>query len=389
MTEDAQRGTRNAERATTSDRNGAAAAGRRSWDTWPSYDAAALGLRNYWYPVAWSARVGRRAQGVILLGEKVMLVRDRDGKVRALANRCPHRGVPLSLGKQEAPGTWSCRYHGWTYDLADGTMVACLTDGPDSPLVGKVRVQTFPVAERLGLVWVYVGDLAAPPVEVDIPEELLANPVSLGGRISERGGNWRYAAENGFDEGHAKYLHRDALWTLFRHLPAYNRASVVPSEDGQWITRVPRDVALEADYPVVGHWPPRPFWKRGGRGPVCSIRLPGTLRIDYGAWTHYEWYVPTTEARHRYVQVAAKLTSGLDAVAFRARYAAYIRWVFHKHFNDQDATMVETMDIPPERLYRPDVSIIAWRKLCETARGVARPSAPIGVTHEHDTEEDT
>jgi hypothetical protein len=43
--------------------------------------------------------------------------------------------------------------------------------------------------------------------------------------------------------------------------------------------------------------------------------------------------------------------------------------VFHTQFNDQDAAMVETMDIPPERLYRPDVSIIAWRKMCEHPRG--------------------
>jgi hypothetical protein len=117
---------------------------------------------------------------------------------------------------------------------------------------------------------------------------------------------------------------------------------------------------------------------------VTSIRLPATLRVHYGEWAHYEWYVPTTADRHRYVQVAAKLTSGLDAVTFRLRYAAYIRWVFHKRFNDQDASMVETMSIPPERLYRPDVSIIAWRRLCETARGAASPAAVLATVHESD-----
>jgi phenylpropionate dioxygenase-like ring-hydroxylating dioxygenase large terminal subunit len=361
--------------------------GRRSWDTWPVYDAAVLGLRNYWYPIAWSRRIGtKKPLALRLLGEPVMLVRDAAGGVRAIGNRCPHRGVPLSLGKQEARGTWSCRYHGWTYDLQSGVMVACLTDGPDSPLVGNVRVPTYPVAERLGLVWVYVGDHPAPPVEADIPDELLEHPVALGGRITDRRGNWRYAAENGFDEGHAKYLHRDSLWTLLRRLPAYNRASVVPSEDGKWITRVQREVAMEADYPVIGHWPPRPWWKRGGRGPTTSIRLPGVLRVHYGEWAHYEWYVPTTIDRHRYLQIAAKLTSGLDAMTFRLRYATYIRWIFHGRFNDQDATMVETMDIPPERLYRPDVSIIAWRKLCETARGLGSKSAALRPVHEREVE---
>jgi hypothetical protein len=114
--------------------------------------------------------------------------------------------------------------------------------------------------------------------------------------------------------------------------------------------------------------------------------LPGILRVHYGEWAHYEWYVPTVEHKHRYVQVAAKLTSGLDAATFRLRYATYIRWIFHGRFNDQDATMVETMDIPPERLYRPDVSIIAWRKLCESARGVSARPAAMEAVHEREVE---
>ena len=372
---------------------GATSLGRERWDTWPTYDAAVLGFRNYWYPVAWSSelRAGGKPLGLTLLGDRVMVLRDRDGEVRALADRCPHRGVPLSLGKQEVAGTWSCIYHGWTYDLSSGSMVACLTDGPDSPLVGKVRVPTYPVVDRLGLIWIFMGatDEGIPPVEVevDMPSEWLSGAITLAGRITERAGNWRYAAENGFDEGHAKYLHRDSAWTFFRKLPAYNRASVAPSPDGQWITRIPSNVAMVADYPVVGQWPRNKWWKRGGRGPTTSIRLPGLLRVDYGEWAHYEWYVPTESGRHRYVQVAARQVGGLDGARFSLKYRAYTRWIFHGMFNDQDAAMVETMQIPPERLYRPDVSIIAWRKLCEHPRAagdVARDGRVFSETVQED-----
>jgi phenylpropionate dioxygenase-like ring-hydroxylating dioxygenase large terminal subunit len=366
------------------DTRGAAALGRQSWDTWPTYEATVLGFRDYWYPVAWSKSIGRKPIALTLLGDKVMLLRDRDGQPRALHNRCPHRGVPLSLGRQEAPGTWSCIYHGWTYDIQSGVMVACLTDGPDSPLAGRVRVRTYPVAERLGLVWVFFGEGTPPPVEADIPEELIENPVALGGRITERRGNWRYAAENGYDEGHAKFLHRHSLWTLFRRLPAYNRASVAPTADSKWITRIPSNVTMQAEYPVVGTWPRHPWWKGGGKGPRTSIRLPGILRVDYGEWAHYEWYVPLDESHHRYIQLAAQSASGMRAWLFKLRYRAYVSWVFHKHFNDQDATMVETMDIPPERLYRPDVSIIAWRKMCENPRGT---DAQLREFHEHEIEQ--
>jgi phenylpropionate dioxygenase-like ring-hydroxylating dioxygenase large terminal subunit len=359
--------------------------GRRSWSTWPAYDAAELGLREYWYPVMWSRRLGRKAVPLKALGEDVMLVRDRDGKPRALANRCPHRGVPLSLGRQAFGGTWSCWYHGWTYNLADGLMVACLTDGPDSPLCGKVRVKTYPVEERLGLVWLFVGDGPPPPVEDDIPSELLTRPSARAGRITIRPGNWRLAAENGFDEGHAKFLHRNSLWTLLRRMPAYSRTHVEPTEEG-WITRITTKVGMEeVDYPGLGKWPKRDWWRRRGGAPVCSIRLPNVLRIAYPEWTHYEWYVPTDAEHHRYIQLAAKFTTGLDALWFKLRYWAYIRWIFHGRFNDQDAVMVETMDIPPERLYRPDVSIIAWRKLCEHPRGTGGAGGE--ALHEADVEQ--
>jgi nitrite reductase/ring-hydroxylating ferredoxin subunit len=175
---------------------------------WPRYDAAALGFRNYWYPVTWSRQIGARPYTVRLLGDPIMLRREQE-KIYAFYDQCPHRGIPLSVGRQEFPGTWSCRYHGWTYDLESGVLKAALTDGPDSPICGKVRVRTYPVEERAGLVWVWMG-VEAPtvPVEADIPEEFLGPDTVVVGRITDRDGNWRYAAENGFDSSHAKYLHR-------------------------------------------------------------------------------------------------------------------------------------------------------------------------------------
>ena len=82
--------------------------GRQDWSTWPTYDEASLGLRNYWYPVMWSRDVGAKPVPVKLLGDTVMLMRD-GGTVAALHDRCPHRGVPLSLGTQIFPGTITCR----------------------------------------------------------------------------------------------------------------------------------------------------------------------------------------------------------------------------------------------------------------------------------------
>jgi phenylpropionate dioxygenase-like ring-hydroxylating dioxygenase large terminal subunit len=287
--------------------------------------------------------------------------------------------VPLShpMASQEFPGTWTCCYHGWTFDLETGTLVAAITDGPDSPICGKVAVRTYPVEERIGLVWIYLGDAESPPpVEADIPSELLATDAVVVGRRTERHGNWRFGAENGIDEGHAKFLHRRSLWVLRRQMPTWVRHHMEPTGEG-WITRVPDEVHYDTEFPKLGTWPKRRFWRTRGRGKATvSIRLPCALRVAYDAWRHFEWWVPTDPDHHIYIQLISKRAGPLERLRFRFYYRAWVRWVFHGLFNDEDRLMVDVMDAPPERLYRPDVAITEWRKLCETqARGGPQPAS--------------
>ena len=87
------------------------ASGPSPYRSWPRYEAANSGFRNYWYPVLESRLLKQAPKAVKVVGEKIVLVRDGN-KVRALNDRCPHRGVPLSAGRREFPGTISCIYHG-------------------------------------------------------------------------------------------------------------------------------------------------------------------------------------------------------------------------------------------------------------------------------------
>jgi phenylpropionate dioxygenase-like ring-hydroxylating dioxygenase large terminal subunit len=365
--------------------------GRQDWSTWPTYAAASHGLRDYWYPVMWSRELTGKPKAVTLLGTKIVLGRD-GGEPWALADRCPHRGVPLSLGTREFPGTISCPYHGWTFDVKTGGLCAVITDGPDSPMVGKASVTRYPTAERLGLVWVYLSDQPekaadVPPVEAHIPAELTSAATVVVGRIEPgRRGNWRYATENGFDEGHAKFLHRKSLWTLFRQLPVWNETKVERSDDGEWVIRRQQRVHWEAEFPGLGRWTQARWWKRGpsaaGRQGAdrtsreiralhlpparTSVRTPGIVRVVYPRYIHYEWAVAETADTHRYVQLLAGFTPGWWArLWFRAKYLLAIRWIFHGQFTGQDAWMVNVMDVPPERLYRPDASVLGWRKFVE------------------------
>ncbi|WP_432837740.1 Rieske 2Fe-2S domain-containing protein [Dactylosporangium sp. CA-092794] len=370
----------------------AAAQAGNDWSSWPVYEAAELGFRNYWYPVQWADRIGTKPVPVTLCGERLVLIRDGE-EIHALHDRCPHRGVPLSLGRRQYPGTISCPYHGWTYRLDSGQMCAALTDGPGSPINNRVSVRTYPVRQRFGLVFVYLGDGDPHPLEQDLPDELVNNAFVMGGRSDIRSGNWRFAAENGFDEGHAKYLHNTALWRMFKVMPAWNVTRIV--EDGPWLIRVQDEVHWEADFPGVGTWTNKRWWRRlplpdapgntGDANPVIaamdlpgfvSIRLPGLLRVAYPHFIHYEWYVPVDADSVRYVQLMVRFEEGVKATWFKAKYLAAIRWLFHGQFTAQDAWMVDVMDAPPEKLYRPDLSLTAWRRLVERVAPAVQRNPP-------------
>ncbi|MFF0451343.1 Rieske 2Fe-2S domain-containing protein [Streptomyces sp. NPDC004609] len=361
--------------------------GRQDWSSWPHYQAAAAGFRGYWYPVTHSSQVTGRPRQITLLGEKIVLIRD-GGTVYALKDRCPHRGVPLSEGSRQFAGTISCPYHGWTFDLRTGELKAAITDGPASPICGKVTQPTYGTAERLGMVWVFVGDGEdVPPIDGQLPEELVDNPAVVGSRIQPRPGDWRFACENGYDEGHAKYLHRTALWRLFKAMPVWNETRIV--QRGRWIYRVQDKQHWEADFPGLGKWsnqawfktkPPKEVANIGNTGghravdPViaaqdypgfASVSMPGVLRIVYPTFVHYEFYVPVDEDSHLYVGALAGFRKGIRTLPFYVKYLGFVRWLFHGQFSGQDRWMVEVTDAPPERLYRPDDSLLRWRGLAE------------------------
>jgi phenylpropionate dioxygenase-like ring-hydroxylating dioxygenase large terminal subunit len=294
----------------------------------PKYDAATLGFEQYWYPVMWSRDLRAKPVTLTLFGLPFVFARE-DGAARARA-----------------------------------------LIGSRPPSFGEAGVRAFAVEECAGLVWVYDGTGEPRPLRAQVPEELLRADAVIEGRITTRKGDWRYAAENGFDEGHVKFLHRDAWLVTFTHIPSYSNVAVHgEDENDPWITRNVSAVGFEANYPGLGEWPKKRFWKHKKRGVRVSIRLPGMLRVHYGGWIHFETYVPTVPGEHRYLQIAMCNARGLQAAKFRAFYRGYLSWIFHRQFNDQDAAMVELMQTPPEQLYRPDISLIEWRRMCEAQIG--------------------
>jgi phenylpropionate dioxygenase-like ring-hydroxylating dioxygenase large terminal subunit len=163
-------------------------------------------LRRFWYSIMPIADLADGPKPFTLLGEKIVLFLDGEGKPRALEDRCCHRTARLSRGWCKN-GNIVCGYHGWEYD-GDGKLVAIPQFAEGQPLP-NARARAFHAAERYGYVWVALDDpLADIP---DIAEE--RNPTYR--RIFQFYEKWDCGAlrlmENSFDAAHFSFVHRNTF----------------------------------------------------------------------------------------------------------------------------------------------------------------------------------
>lgn len=168
-------------------------------------DLLRTGLLDLWYLVASANDVADRPIGLKRLGRNIVLFRDDAGTVHAMDDYCPHRGAPLSLGRA-VEGRIGCAYHGWQIDPAG--CIAAVPATPDSPLVGKPAVKTYPVREVAGAIYVYFTDRAnVTPPEPALPEELTSPEWSSFLFTTEWKCNWQIALDNRVDPIHGSFLH--------------------------------------------------------------------------------------------------------------------------------------------------------------------------------------
>ena len=120
-------------------------------------------LRRYWYPVAVVQELTdeRPTKFVRLLGEDLVLFKDRSGRVGLLADRCAHRSASLVYGRVEERGI-ACAYHGWLYDC-DGNILET-PPGRNDAIMRSVKQVAYPVRHFIGFYWAYLGPL--PPPEI-------------------------------------------------------------------------------------------------------------------------------------------------------------------------------------------------------------------------------
>ncbi len=112
---------------------------------------------NFWYPAMESDALRDEPALVKMLGMDFVLFRDADGIAHCLANTCVHRGGSLGDGKVK-DGCIECPYHGWRY-AGNGQCTRIPSIGRNVKNTARAKVDSYPVEEKYGLVFAFLGDL--------------------------------------------------------------------------------------------------------------------------------------------------------------------------------------------------------------------------------------
>ena len=164
-------------------------------------------MRRYWQPVALAEELaqGGAPLAVQIMGEKLVLFRDDQGRPGLLGIHCSHRGTDLSYGRVEGGGL-RCLYHGWLYNIEG----RCL-EQPGEPGRGEhrdaIRHPAYPCKEAGGVIFAYMGPGEPPALPayefLSVPAE--QREVTKIHVVC----NYLQANEGNIDPLHLSFLHRN------------------------------------------------------------------------------------------------------------------------------------------------------------------------------------
>ncbi len=168
--------------------------------------AAGKLMRCYWQPAALVDELAgnRPVKPVRLLGEDLVLFRDDQGRYGLIARACPHRGTDLAFGRLEDGGL-RCAFHGWLFDV-HGRCLETPAEPEDSVLCRNIRQTAYPVVERSGILFAYLGPGEPPSFpHFDCFTAPASHTFAFKGLIEC---NWLQSLEVGIDPAHTSFLHR-------------------------------------------------------------------------------------------------------------------------------------------------------------------------------------
>ncbi|MEO8145298.1 MAG: aromatic ring-hydroxylating dioxygenase subunit alpha, partial [Betaproteobacteria bacterium] len=279
-------------------------------------------LRRYWHPIGLISSLAEKPSKIKILGEELIAFRDGQGKPGLVHPRCAHRGTSLYYGKTEERGIRCC-YHGWLWDVEGHCLEQPCEEGGGEKHRGNVRQPWYPLEERYGLVFAYLGPPARKPVlpRYDCLEELAtgefieADDSSIGG-----GGpplipcNWLQHWENVVDPFHVPILHG-----------SFSGAQFVPQMGAMPKVKfdvTPRGVKVESLRALEGG----KVLRRVTEVVMPTLRVVANPRVaKYGKVESIGWVLPIDDTNFR-IYVAGRVTEKGELGRFRSTMAGKFWW---------------------------------------------------------------
>jgi phenylpropionate dioxygenase-like ring-hydroxylating dioxygenase large terminal subunit len=342
-------------------------------------------LRRYWHPVGLCADAGATPRRVRALGEDLILFRDGHGRAGLVHARCCHRGTTLYYGKVEERGIRCC-YHGWLFD-AQGHCLEQPCEPEGGAFRDKVRQPWYPIEERYGLIFAYMGPPDRKPVlpryecleAMDDGEFVEADDTSLGG-----GGpaiipcNWLQHYENVVDPFHVPVLHGSFSGAQFTHaMAAMPQVTFETSPRGVTVRSTRRqddgstfDRVTEAALPTLRVVP--------------NPRVAQFARVE-----SIGWVLPIDDTSFR-IYVAGRVRQSGDIGRMRSKFNGKFWWDMteeeHQKFPGDYEAQVGQGPITlhsEEHFGQSDRGVLMIRRLLqEQVEAVARGEDPIGVSRD-------
>jgi phenylpropionate dioxygenase-like ring-hydroxylating dioxygenase large terminal subunit len=294
-------------------------------------------LRNAWYVAAWADEVARGPIGRTLLGIPVVLFRDGAGTVRALRDRCPHRAAPLSRGKV-VDGNLQCPYHGIEFDGEGRCVRNPHLAGPGGL---RLRATSFPVLERYGACWIWMGDSSrADPARIPEDYAVFAKLAVVPGYTHVKA-DYRLIVDNLLDLSHAEYLHAETVGTPGASAAVQARLAAKP--DAITVERTTRDLppspmlaSVWTRSATVDKWS-NITWRAAGNLLLdIGVTVPGGRREDGLHFPSAHLLTPETGTTTHYFWMNGRNFS-MDDAALSAR----LQQQFARTFREEDAPIIE------------------------------------------------
>jgi phthalate 4,5-dioxygenase len=279
-------------------------------------------LRQYWQPVALAEELAgeRPLKALSVCGEALVLFRDERGRYGLIERVCPHRGADLAYGRLEDGGL-RCAFHGWLFDV-EGRCLETPAEPEGSRICEQVRQNAYPVVEKSGLLFAYLG-AGEPPAfpEFDCFVAPADHTFAFKGYLEC---NWLQALEVGIDPAHASFLHRffedeDPAAAYGKQFRDASGGSAMP------MTKVLREFSRpelrieRTDYGMrlVAL---RKLSETSTHVRVTNLVFPQAIAIPMSAeMTITQWHVPVDDASCYWVAIFTSFGAPVDKAKMRAQ----------------------------------------------------------------------